>query len=199
MLTAGTVWCWGENNSGQLGNGGSSSSSSPVQVTGTGGAGNLSGIAGVAAGRDHTCAVASNGSAYCWGANGPGQLGDGTTTSRQNPVQVVGAGGSGFLAGVTGIDGGEAHTCAASGDGTAWCWGKNDKDQLGTNGGANSSTPVQVVGTGGTGTLTTMRSVATGRQYGCASLVNGSAYCWGTNGAGQLGDGTTTTRPARFR
>jgi len=182
----GSVWCWGLNNEGQLGDNSTTDSSSPVQVSG------LTGAVGVAGGVEHSCAVKSDGSVWCWGGNDKGQLGDNSTTDSLVPVQVVGVGGTGTLASVTEIDSGLKHNCVRVGDGTVRCWGLNDKGQLGDNTTTDSSSPVQVVGVGGTGVLSGIVTIGTGGSHGCAAHQTHTVYCWGLNNAGQLGNNTTT-------
>ena len=82
----------------------------------------LGAVAQVSAGTSHACTMKTDGSAYCWGSNSSGQLGDNTTTQRNAPVQVLGVGGSGFLTDISQISSGSGHTCATKIDGTAYCW-----------------------------------------------------------------------------
>ncbi|MDH3730798.1 MAG: RCC1 repeat-containing protein, partial [Acidimicrobiia bacterium] len=191
-LSDGTAWCWGLNDKGQLGDNSTTQSLVPVQVAGAGGVGVLSGVASVGAGLKHSCAAKSDGTAWCWGLNDKGQLGDNSTTQSLVPVQVVGAGGVGVLGGVSDVVAGAGHSCSAKSDGTAWCWGLNDKGQLGDNSTTQSLVPVQVVGAGGVGVLGgTVQSVS-GLKHNCAALSDGTVWCWGLNDKGQLGDNTTT-------
>jgi alpha-tubulin suppressor-like RCC1 family protein len=190
----GTVWCWGENNNGQLGDGGGANRSTPGQVVGAGGVGVLTSVSSIGGGLDHFCAVRTTGALWCWGKNTDGQLGDGTTSERPIPVQVVGPGGTSTLTNVTAVDGGESHTCVVRSDGSAWCWGRNDKGQLGDNTTADRSNPGQVRGVGGTGFLTGVASVGTGRKWSCAVLTTGNARCWGEGASGQLGENNTNDR-----
>ncbi len=115
----GTVWAWGENARGQLGDGTTTNRSTPVQVSG------LAGVTGVAAGGRHTVALKSEGTVWAWGRNNRGQLGDGTTTDRPTPVQVSG------LAGVTGVSAGVRHTVALKSDTSVCAWGQDVYGQLG--------------------------------------------------------------------
>lgn len=168
-----TVWCWGDNSDGQLGDGTTNPSLVPVPVSG------LTGIASVSAGECHTCAAGQNGSAWCWGT---GPLGDATITQSALPVAVSG------LTGVTAIAAAADHTCAVRQDGTAWCWGWNGEGQLGDGTTDPSPTPVQVSG------LTDAALIAVagvgGLEHSCAVKTDSTAWCWGSNLAGQLGDGT---------
>lgn len=159
-IASGSVFCWGENNYGQLGNGTSESSPTPVEVTG------LSGATALGAGSTHRCAVA-DGKAYCWGYNGEGQLGNGNTADSPKPVKVAG------LTGVTAVSSGYDHTCALA-DGQAYCWGVNQSGQVGN--GAMSDrelSPVRVTGLPGTVT-----SVSAGARRTCA-VASTRVYCWG--------------------
>jgi len=134
VLIDGTIWCWGSDIYGKLGNGSAGSGSDPVQVVG------ITTAMTIAAGLSHTCALLGDGTAWCWGAGGWGQLGAGTTTSSNIPVQVLG------LAGVVQLPN-EIwdHTCAVLGNGSAWCWGMNTDGQLGDGTTLHSSIPVLVL------------------------------------------------------
>jgi alpha-tubulin suppressor-like RCC1 family protein len=142
----------------------------------------MTGFTKVTAGTDFTCALKTDGTVWCWGLNTSGQLGDGTTTNRNRPVQVSG------LTGVADVDNQSDYACALKTNGTVWCWGSGSYGQLGNGGTANSSTPVQVSGLSG------VTQIATGYGHVCAVISNGSVWCWGWNIVHQLGDGTTTNR-----
>ncbi len=136
----------------------------------------------VAAGGNHTCAIVG-GAVQCWGDNGTGQLGDGTTVSRGAPITVI-------ASGATAIAAGRFHTCAIV-DGAVECWGDNRGGQIGDNTTTERHSPTTVIASGAT-------AIAAGIDfdgYGhtCA-IVGGAVQCWGYNGQGQLGDGTTTER-----
>ena len=192
----GSVWCWGDNGKGQLGDNTTTDSSVPVQVTGPGGVGMLSGVSTVGAGLQHACGVKSDTTVWCWGLNDKGQLGDDTTTDSLAPVQVKGSGGVGTLSGATLVGAGDLFTCAALSDWTAWCWGRNNKGQLGDNTTTDRLTPIQVVGQGGIGTFTAAVEVAGGVEHACATRSDGTVWCWGLNNKGQLGDNTTSDSPS---
>jgi alpha-tubulin suppressor-like RCC1 family protein len=143
----------------------------------------------VSAGFSHTCGVTTDGVAYCWGANGVGELGSGTTLDHTLPVRV--RGGHSFRQ----ISAGEFHTCAVTPADAAYCWGSNAFGQLGDGTTADRLTPVRVAGG------LAFREVSAGVFYTCGVTTGHVAYCWGDNGFAQLGDGSNTnrSRPAPVR
>ena len=141
----------------------------------------------LAAGNAHVCALDSTGTAYCWGSNGNGQLGNNSMTKSLLPVAVT---TSGVLAGVilTQITAGFGHTCAVGSTGAAYCWGANGNGQLGNSSTTQSLVPVTVTTSGVLSGLTlTQISVDQNGQYTCALASTGAAYCWGAASYGQLG------------
>lgn len=198
LKSNGTVVGWGTDGYGELGNNDplGSSSSVPVQVFGQGGSGSLANIVGIAAGYRYSLAVASSGNVWSWGQNQQGELGVGTTDSNAHgtPVQVMGAGGSGLLGGVTQIAAGYYSAVARKFDGTAWTWGSGSFGELGNGDTAsnNQFTPVEVVDAAG-GPLTNVALVQAGSGYDAALKNNGSVWTWGQNNYGQLGLGTSDT------
>jgi alpha-tubulin suppressor-like RCC1 family protein len=188
---AGTAYCWGDNVTGQIGDGTNTLRSAPVAVTTSGALSGVT-IAQIVTGQNHTCALSTTGAAYCWGNNTQRQLGDGTNTTRwtPGPVDQFGA-----LAGVTVADLaiGYRHTCARSTTGAAYCWGFNSQGQLGDGSTTNRSTPVAVTSTGALAGVTIAR-LDGGSAHTCAVSTAGLPYCWGANAVGQLGDGTTVNR-----
>lgn len=134
-----------------------------------------------AAGYYHSCAVASDGVAFCWGYNRPsGQLGDGTTFNRILPVTVHGD------LRFEQLVGGGSHTCGLTNDGEAYCWGDNEAGQLGNGGTEGSSTPAEVAGGHH------FQALTAGESHTCGLSESGEAYCWGLNAKGQLGNGSNT-------
>lgn len=121
----GSVWAWGRNSNGQLGDGTTARKTSPIQVPGVGS------ITAIGAGSDHSIAVGSGGAVWAWGRNQYGQLGDNTTSQRTTPVQVKGPDGDGSLTGIASVDAGAGHTLAVASDGSVWAWGWNTAGQLG--------------------------------------------------------------------
>ena len=187
-IMSGDAYCWGGNFYGPVGDG---STTNRNRITAVDTSGVLDGVTltQIVAGDYHTCALSSAGAAYCWGYNGNGRLGDGTTTDRSSPVAVN---TSGALDGVTltQLALGSNSTCALSSTGAAYCWGANSRGQLGNNSTTASSLPV-AVDTSGALSGKTVTRIAVGAQYACA-IASGAAYCWGYNSEGQLGDGTQT-------
>ena len=180
VLAGGTVKCWGDNVTGQLGDGTNSGRTSPVTVSGLG-----QSVAVVESGFDHTCAVTTPGDVLCWGDNFFGQLGDNGVVPESNvPLSV-----SGFSANVSSLAAGGYHTCARLVGGTASCWGDNFYGQLGDATLVDHFVPEPVTGLAGAVT-----AIHAGDSFTCARLVSGELQCWGENLDGQLGDGTTTDR-----
>ena len=136
----------------------------------------------ITAGGAHTCSVGPGGGVTCAGYNNFGQLGDGTTLSRYNPVAVVG------VTGAVQVTAGGAHTCALTSSRQVYCWGQNTSGQLGDGTTANRSNAIAVQG------LYDVSSIAAGLDRTCALLIDGGVSCWGDNTNGALGDGATEKR-----
>jgi alpha-tubulin suppressor-like RCC1 family protein len=172
VATNGQAYCWGNNNSGGLGDGTTFERLTPVPV-----AGGLR-FRQVSAGTDNTCGVTVDFLAYCWGSGDSGALGNGATNDRLTPFAV--AGGLQFRLVETNL----IHTCGVSyPDNQAYCWGLNDKGQLGDGTRLNRFTPVPVFGS------LRFRQVSTGFHHTCGVSTVGQAFCWGWNRYGQLGYG----------
>ena len=181
----GTVWAWGWNDGGQLGDGTTTDRLSPVRVSG------VTDAVAVSSGRYFALALSQNGTVWAWGWNGYGQLGDGTTTDRLSPVRVLG------ISDAVGISAGTNHALAVIGDGTVMGWGANDNGQIGDGTNTDRHIPVQVVD------LTDVASVSAGRvwasfySHSLAVGSDGRVWAWGMGSHGQLGqgDGSWSTTP----
>jgi alpha-tubulin suppressor-like RCC1 family protein len=180
-----TIRCWGENVLGQLGTGNTVASLTPVAVANTAGSISAREITG---GNAHTCARRANGTVACWGTNGAGELGDGSTIDRIVPGPVSG------LTAVVGLSASigfstiedRSHTCALRAQGSVFCWGANTHGQLGNGTTTDRTTPTAVLN------LTGVVAVTSGLAHTCALRGNGTVLCWGENSNGQLGNGSTT-------
>jgi alpha-tubulin suppressor-like RCC1 family protein len=185
------AYCWGRNFYGQLGDNTTNNSSIPVAVK-MDGVLNGKTIKLISLARDHTCAVASDDKAYCWGVDDLGQLGNNSTTNSSVPVAVN---TTGLLSGKTiksiSVSAGGWHTCVLASNDQVYCWGYNSSGQLGNNSTTNSSVPV-AVNTAGVLSGKTIKSISSGSDSVCAVASDDLAYCWGDNGNGQLGNNSTT-------
>jgi|HubBroStandDraft_3_1064219.scaffolds.fasta_scaffold00221_9 alpha-tubulin suppressor-like RCC1 family protein len=183
--STGLAYCWGDNTRGQLGNNSTTTSPVPVAVTATGVLSAVT-LTQISAGNAFACALGSTGAAYCWGYNASGQLGNSSTTSSSVPVAVT---TTGVLSGVTltQVTPGASFTCALGSAGAAYCWGLDGSGQLGNNSTTSSAAPVAVTASG-----LTLTQVSAGNTATCALASTGTAYCWGSNSSGQLGNNSTT-------
>jgi len=172
--TAGHVYAWGTNGSGQLGTGTTTSSATVTEVS------NLSDAVMVAAGGNHSLALRSDGSVVTWGDGANGETGNGSTSTSSTPVAVAG------LTHITSIAGGSLHDLALDSDGTVWAWGGNRYGQLGTGTTTDAKTPVHLTG------LSHVIAIAAGAYASYAVTADGTVYAWGLNKNGQLGIGSTT-------
>lgn len=192
------LYCWGFNyNWGLLGDGSSYDSNIPIAVDTTGVLKDKK-ILSVSTGFAYSCAVADDHRIYCWGFTNYGQFGDGSSYSTSMKPKKISAGAL-ENKDIVSVTAGFWHTCAIDSDGVAYCWGLNDKGQLGNNLDSdgdsisdNSVLPVPVH-TGGVMAGKKIASVAIGQRHTCAISTDNKVYCWGDNSWGQLGDGTTTS------
>lgn len=179
LTLEGVVKCWGNNYTGRLGDGTDTDSLTAVDVSGL-----SSGVAAIAAGENHSCALTTGGGVKCWGSNNVGQLGDGTTESRLMAVDV-----SGLDSGVLAIAASRQQTCALTSAGGVKCWGSNLNGELG-----DGTTTTRLTAVDVSGLSSGVTAIAMGGSHACALTAGGGLMCWGNNGSGQLGDGTTTNR-----
>ena len=185
-----TVVCWGNNGNGELGDGTNNSSNTPVKVKDING-NILTGITAVSARGGYTVALKTDNTVWSWGLNGNGQLGDGTTTYRNEAVQVKNSSTGQALTDVTAVSAGGAHTVALKKDGTVWSWGWNCFGQLGDGTTTDSNKAVQVKDSSGQ-PLADITAVSAGGCHTIAVKKDGTVWSWGWNDWDQLGDGTTT-------
>ena len=178
LKSDGTVWAWGDNGLGELGNGTTTASSTPVEIT------SLTGVTAIAAGYFYSLALKSDGTVWAWGYNVYGQLGNGTTADSSNPVQVSTS--TGALTGVIAIAAGYRHSLALKSDGTVWAWGFNGFGQLGDGTTTASHNAVQA------SLLTGASACSVGFSHSLVLKSDETVWALGYNDCGQLGDGTTT-------
>jgi alpha-tubulin suppressor-like RCC1 family protein len=182
LRSNGTAWAWGSNGSGQLGTNNTISRSSPVSVLGE-----FTDWCQVSAG-GHSLGLRTNGTVWAWGSNYSGQLGTNNTTSRSSPVSVVG----GFTDWCQ-VSAGVNHSLGVRTNGTLWAWGYNSFGQLGINVSSDRSSPVSVVGG-----FTDWCQVSSNIRHNVGLRTNGTAWAWGYNGSGQIGDNTGSFSITRF-
>ncbi|MFI5304224.1 MAG: RCC1 domain-containing protein, partial [Nitrospiria bacterium] len=181
LISDGTVYCWGLNSSGQLGNGNTANSSSPVLIPGF--PPGITKATAISSGSQHTCALISDGTVYCWGLNSSGQFGNSSTANSNVPVPAFGITTTSSVTAFA-IAAGESHTCALMSNLSIWCSGSNISGQLGNGTTTDSSSPVIVSG------LTSATLISAGSNHTCAVLpqnLGNIVKCWGENLNGQLG------------
>jgi alpha-tubulin suppressor-like RCC1 family protein len=181
IKTDGTLWAWGDNSSGQLGDGTNATRSTPRQEFTSSTNWKL-----VSAGGAHTLAIKTDGTLWAWGSNSFGQVGDGTNASRSTPRQVGTATNWKQVSAAVGNN----HSLAITNSGTLWAWGNNSNGQIGDNtaGLTSRSTPRQV------GTANNWKQASAGSLTSAAIKTDGTLWCWGNNTQGQIADNTTTSR-----
>ena len=172
---SGATWCWGQDLHDQLDGASASEPGLPARIAMPDGLR----FSAITAGFSHTCALTSEGAAWCWGEGTDGRLGDGGTSDVSEPTAVDMPDGVTFSA----IDGGNAHTCAIASDGSIWCWGLGV--QGGASAGANAPVPTAVAAPNDSRAL----AISAGGFHTCALLDDGGVWCWGDDASGQLGDG----------
>ena len=173
LRSDGSIWAWGRNQFGQIGDGTKTTRPSPVRLTA------LPALKAVATGDGFSLAVAQDGSVWTWGDNSTGQLGTGNLNERALPAAVAGFGGA------KRVRAGNGHSYALKDDGTVWAWGLNGNGQLGDGTTTDRLLPVQVAG------LSDIVDIRSGDYHGLALRSDGTVWAWGTNFYGQLGNGGT--------
>jgi|GEM_PF-1344251 len=195
LTNDGNAWCWGRNRFGQLGDNSVSAKSTRASLVSKP---SVAAFTSIATSSSHTCARMSDGSAWCWGDNNSGQLGDGTTTNSAGAVQVTTDISNTLLSNVSVISVGNNASCALKSDRTVWCWGDNNEGQLGDRTTNNSSFAVQVKKFDNTA-LNNVTALSVGTDHACAVISDGSAWCWGDNSDGATGAGATVASQGAVR
>ncbi len=172
----GTIWCWGNNAAGELGDNTVTNHFIAAQVL------NITTATKLEVATSSVCALLADQTIWCWGGNSVGQLGDTTLVNKKVPVLAVG------LSGITTFMCGNNNCYALKSDGTVWAWGLGTCSRLGNNSNANISTPIQISG------LTNIVKLYASQASGYAINASGVVYSWGYNVTGQLGDGTHTNQ-----
>ena len=194
-----TVWCSGENRSGQLGNGGTSTVAiaTPVQVRDMANT-VVADATGLALGGVHSCAIRAGGEVWCWGENNTctdgGQLGDGTTTNRDRAVPVIRTNNM-RLTDIVELGASYCNTCARDSTGGVWCWGDNENNRLGDGTIVSRTKAAPVLVAAGGAAFTGAAELSVGDQHACVRKTNGETWCWGSNYAGQVGNTTKVNAP----
>ncbi len=171
----GSLWMWGDNYFGQLGDGTQTNRRSPVKI--------MENVAAVSLGHQHSAAIKTDRSLWMWGHNYRGPLGDGTEDSKSYPVKI--------MDNVAAVSLGHRHSAAIKTDGSLWMWGDNHDGRLGDGTQTERHSPVKI--------MENVVAVSLGHRYSAAITTDGSLWMWGYNSDGQLGDGTTTTRYSPIR
>lgn len=195
LTIVGKAFCWGDNRFGQLGNGTLKNVKVPVSVLPPVGEQSLN-FSSISTGVDSTCGLTLTGKAYCWGGNEFGQLGNNTTVAANIPVEVNAPKNSNILS-FKQLSVGSFFVCGLTLNGTGYCWGSNERGALGNNGLTPSGNPTDfstlpiAIATPANENSITFSNIATGINHACGLTTSGSAYCWGANEHGELGNGTS--------
>jgi alpha-tubulin suppressor-like RCC1 family protein len=179
IKTDGTLWLWGRNNYGQLGNNNTTSQSSPIQTVAAG-----NNWRTVSTGLSNIAGIKTDGTLWIWGRNAEGQLGTNNTTDRSSPVQTIASGTNWKQVSV-----GRLYCAAIKTDNTLWLWGSNQYGLLGDNTNNNKSSPIQTISSGNN-----WKQVSASDGNCAAIKTDGTLWIWGKNDAGQLGTNNTTYR-----
>lgn len=196
----GSIWCAGENDNGELGNGSAGIDQlTPTQVTDA--MGPLTDVTKLGVAYDASCAIRAGGSVWCWGIGGDGQLGNGGTAMGQSPLPVRVVMQNGMpLTGIVELAGGYGHVCGRDEAGEVWCWGRNGNGQLGngTTTPANQNFATRVLNAMGGTPFTGAQSLFAGGDFTCVLKATDQLWCWGADYDGQLGDNLTANRLVPF-
>jgi len=182
IKTDGTLWTWGDNSKGQLGNNTNTGKSSPIQTVAAGTNWRI-----VSCGLNNVSAIKTDGTLWTWGLNAQGQMGDNTIVAKSSPIQTV-AGGTNWKV----VTNGSYHTAAIKTDGTLWTWGQGNG--LGDNTTVNKSSPVQTISGGTNWKMVAGGQGGSGAGFNVAVKTDGTLWTWGVNTRGTLGDNTATNR-----
>ncbi|MCF8423809.1 MAG: T9SS type A sorting domain-containing protein [Bacteroidia bacterium] len=177
IKTDGTLWAWGRNNKGQLGDLTTTDKNVPTQI------GIATNWSKITARQYHSLAIKTDGTLWAWGDNSTGAVGDGTNTDKNVPTQI------GIATNWNKITAGRYHSLATKTDGTLWAWGDNFYGTLGDGTNTDKNVPTQI------GTATNWSKITAGDGYNHAIRTDGTLWAWGANG-GSLGDGTNTNKNA---
>ncbi len=176
IRTSAELYCWGDNEHGQVGDGTSENRDAPTAI-----GMNLEWNS-VYSMVDHSCGILTNKIGVCWGNNEHGQVGDGTSVNRNAPTAIIAQNV------LTKVDGGFQHSCAITISKEIKCWGRNQFGQLGSGDDVNQLAPI------GINAQQAWMDITAGSYHTCGTTISNQAYCWGLNQFGQLGNGTTTNR-----
>ena len=178
VISDNTVYCWGSNNHGQLGDATTTDRPTPVAVSGMSTATQLS------TGANHTCARLTNSTVQCWGDNNSGQIGNSSNTDVNTPTTA------GSISTATAVTAGGAHSCALLSDNSMMCWGSDQFGQVGNDGSYSDQSAPAVVAS-----ISSATAISSGDSHTCALLSNNHLACWGANVSGQIGNGNHTNEP----